>query len=192
MDQGLLLQPGSDSDDEQQQWAVSPECQASIPAWRRRPAQPTASEAKFLQAAQVYPPSSSVSSTPADDEDTAAAAARTAAAAAAAVAGGILDLSAGEFQALYRATVPKDRAALLASTVAAMDQQLGPHLVKVSCAGGALRVAVQQQSRPEERGHVQGLRLGICCCCSWCAAAVSLGAAAGYAGLQAHCQLAAP
>lgn len=103
---------------------VSANHQARLPAWRPRPARPSPSEAKFLQATRVYPPTST-------SADTAAAPAGISPAASAAIAGGVLQMSGREFRALYMATVPKDRVALLASTVAALDHQLGPQLVKV-------------------------------------------------------------
>jgi hypothetical protein len=121
LDQGLV-HSDADSDYEEQWAVVSGNHQARLPAWRPRPARPTPSEAKFLQPTRVYPPTgTSAAATPADVSR----------AASAAVAGGVLEMSAREFRALYMATVPKDRGTLLASTVAALDYRLGPQLVKV-------------------------------------------------------------
>lgn len=94
---------------------IGTDFQASIPAWRPRPAQPTASEAKLLPAAPLYTPSTYFV--------TQAGPASNAVAAAAAAA----------FKAEYRAASDgAARRVLLAAAVEALDRQMGPHLVKVS------------------------------------------------------------
>jgi hypothetical protein len=141
LDQGLVH---SDSDgDYEERWAVvSAGSQARLPAWRTRPARPTPSEARFLQpavpeATRVYPPTgTSPAATPTDVSS----------AASAAIAGGVLQMSAREFRVLYMATVPKDRVALLASIVTALDHQLGPQLVEVGLWGSLLRYVTAADS----------------------------------------------
>lgn len=83
--------------------------QASIPTLRPRPAQATASEAKFLQLQPLYA---------ADPQGAASSAARAAAAAA--------------FKARYQAAPDAAaRRSLLEAAVQELDAQLGPHMVKV-------------------------------------------------------------
>jgi hypothetical protein len=85
--------------------------QASIPALRSRPAQATASEAKFLQLQPLYAP---------DLQGAASGAARAAAAAAA-------------FKARYQAAPDAAaRCGLLEAALQELDAKLGPHMVKVS------------------------------------------------------------
>lgn len=121
LDQCLLY-----ADDDYDEWeltaAAAPQHQARIPAWRPRPAHPTPSEAKFLQAVQVYPPPAG-----ADLGD-----ARTRAGGDGIAPSVCWPGMAREFLELYRATVPRERAGFLAGTVEQLDCQLGPDLVQVS------------------------------------------------------------
>lgn len=90
---------------------IGPDYQASIPAWRPRPAQPTAAEAKLLPAAPLFTPGQAWSPSNA------------VAAAAAAAA----------FKAQYKAAPDgAARRMLLAAAVEGLDRQMGPYLVKVS------------------------------------------------------------
>lgn len=105
----------SSDDDADADWpTLSPDFQATIPALRPRPAQPSRSEAKFLQAVQVYPPTQG-----------------TPAALLPNVSTDISPCCPQDFHAVYMATIPRDRAQLLADTVQALDAKLGPNLVKV-------------------------------------------------------------
>jgi hypothetical protein len=105
----------SDDDIADDDWPVlSPQFQATIPALRPRSARPTRSEAKFLQAVQVYPPTRDTADDLLPDVSTDSTACR-----------------AQEFHTVYLATIPRDRAQLLADTVQALDAKLGPYLVKV-------------------------------------------------------------
>jgi hypothetical protein len=135
-----LLYADDDYDELELTAAAAPQHQALIPACRSRPAQPTPSEAKFLQAVQVYPPP-----TLADHHD------------AGSSAGGDSTAvcwpgMAREFLKLYRATVPRERAGFLAGTVAQLDRQLGPHLVQVS---PHLHCASRNLSLGRNQPHIQ-------------------------------------
>ena len=95
---------------------VGPDHQVTaMPAWRPRPAQPTPSEAAFLQAQPLYPPHQ-------QGAGSASAAAHTAAAAAAAAS----------FKAAYQAAPDADaRRSLLDDAVHELDARLGADMVQV-------------------------------------------------------------
>lgn len=114
---------------------VSAQYQAVIPAWRPLPAQPTQREAKFLQATRVYPPpqdSQSPEETPGMGPDAASK----------------LASATEAFKEAYTGLTAKQRAAFLGDTVAELDRQLGPDLVRVSdCKSSNLAAAMSLSER---------------------------------------------
>lgn len=118
---------------------VGPKFQVtSIPAWRPRPAKPTAAEAKFLPAAPLYEPTAvvpAVAATPTTNSKTRAGRA------------GVtvpmppvgVAASSSDFRYKYRwAKDSAGRRKLLHAAVNALDKQLGPEMVKVREVQGRL------------------------------------------------------
>jgi hypothetical protein len=100
---------------------IGPQYQAThIPAFRPLPAQPSASEARFLHLQPLYP--TTADQQPAGETADASSVGAASRAAASAM-----------FKAAYEATPPGPaRAALLDAAVKVLDNQMGPELVKVS------------------------------------------------------------
>jgi len=109
---------------------LGPDHQATIPAWRPRPAQPTAAEAKFLPAAPLYAPAD-----PAAVAATVAMSSKTRAGrAGVTVPMPPVGVAASSADFRYKIRWAKDAAGrrkLISAAINALDKQLGPNMVKV-------------------------------------------------------------
>lgn len=118
-----------DEEDEEDDTPTGPDHQAVIPAWRPRPAKPTAKEAKFLPAGPLYPPVDPVAlaEKSGNKKTRAARAGVTGPMPPAGVAA-----SSSDFRYKYRwAKDGPARHKLVEAAVNALDKQLGPNFVKV-------------------------------------------------------------
>ena len=98
--------------DEADDRPVGPDYQATIPALRPRPVQPSPAEAKFLPAAPLYKPDTMRASGAGDALPN--------------------SVAAGAFKARYRAAPSgAARRKMLEAALQELDKQMGPHMVKV-------------------------------------------------------------
>lgn len=128
-----------DDDEEEDDVEVSPLYQAAIPTLRARPAQPSAREARFLQAVQVFAPPQHANGGGGVSRGGGAAASTATMqdgppAAAGADAPNSLAATTQAFKVAYLGAAPRHRTALLACAVADLDQQLGVSLTQVGAA----------------------------------------------------------